>query len=109
MWRVITNGRIGQTYLIGADGEHDNKTVIEMILELMGQPRDAYDHVTDRAGHDLRYAIDAGPLREELGWSPQYQDFRSGLADTIAWYRENMDWWRPVKSATEAKYAAKGQ
>ena len=109
VWRIITAGRIGRTYLIGADGEHDNKTVIEMILELMGQPRDAYDHVTDRAGHDLRYAIDSSQLREELGWTPQYQDFRAGLAETITWYRDNEDWWRPLKAATEAKYAAKGQ
>jgi dTDP-glucose 4,6-dehydratase len=107
--RIIEAGRIGETYLIGADGEWDNKSVIEQILQLMGQPADAYDHVTDRAGHDLRYAIDSTKLRTELGWSPTFRDFESGLAATIDWYRDNEAWWRPMKQATEAKYAAAGQ
>ncbi|TRY16689.1 dTDP-glucose 4,6-dehydratase [Tessaracoccus rhinocerotis] len=106
---IIESGTPGTTYLIGADGELDNRSVIELILELMGQPTDAYDHVNDRAGHDLRYAIDASLLRDELGWRPRYTDFRDGLAATIDWYRNNEDWWRPSKAATEAKYAAKGQ
>ncbi|TRY16725.1 dTDP-glucose 4,6-dehydratase [Tessaracoccus rhinocerotis] len=106
---IIERGRPGTTYLIGADGEMDNKSVIELILELMGEPADAYDHVNDRAGHDLRYAIDASLLRDELGWRPRYTSFRDGLAATIDWYRGNEDWWRPTKAATEAKYAAKGQ
>jgi len=107
--RILEDGRIGETYLIGADGEQDNKTVVELILTLMGQPADAYDHVTDRAGHDLRYAIDSSKLRTELGWQPSYRDFEAGLAATIDWYRANEDWWRPVKEATEAKYAAAGE
>jgi len=106
---ILERGRIGETYLIGADGEESNKDVVELILELTGQPRDAYDHVNDRPGHDLRYAIDSTKLRTELGWRPQFQDFRSGLAATIDWYRANEDWWAPVKDATEAKYAAQGQ
>ena len=109
VWRILEDGRIGETYLIGADGEQDNKTVIELILELMGQPSDAYDRVTDRAGHDLRYAIDASKLRDELGWTPAYTDFRQGLQATIDWYGANEAWWRPLKAAVEAKYAAKGQ
>ena len=76
---ILEKGRIGETYLIGADGEKDNKTVVELILTLMGQPADAYDHVTDRAGHDLRYAIDSTKLRDELGWQPRYRDFERGL------------------------------
>ncbi len=106
---ILEKGRIGETYLIGADGERNNKEVVELILEEMGQPRDAYDHVTDRAGHDLRYAIDSTKLRTELGWTPQFADFESGLAATIQWYRDNEAWWAPSKDSTEAFYASKGQ
>ena len=75
----------------------------------MGQPTDGYDHVNDRPGHDLRYAIDATKLRQELGWQPEYTNFRDGLAATIDWYRGNQSWWLPQKETTEATYAAKGQ
>ena len=109
MLLISEQGRIGETYLIGADGERNNREVVETILTLLGQPRDAYDLVTDRAGHDLRYAIDSSKLRTELGWLPSYPDFASGLADTIKWYQANEAWWRPQKAATEAKYASQGQ
>jgi dTDP-glucose 4,6-dehydratase len=109
VWDIITKGRLGETYLIGADGEVDNKTVVELILELTGQPSDAYDLVSDRPGHDLRYAIDATKLRTELGWQPRYTTFRDGLAATIEWYQANEAWWRPQKDATEAKYAQLGR
>ena len=106
VWAIIDRGQIGETYLIGADGEVNNVTVICDILEAMGKDPNAFDHVTDRAGHDLRYAIDSTRLRTELGWEPQYRDFRSGLQATIDWYKANEDWWRPMKAETEAKYAA---
>jgi dTDP-glucose 4,6-dehydratase len=106
---ILEKGETGETYLIGADGEKNNLEVVRLILTLMGQPEDAFDHVTDRAGHDLRYAIDSGKLRNELGWLPQFGDFEAGLANTIQWYRDHQDWWRPHKQQTEAAYAAKGQ
>lgn len=106
---ILDKGRIGETYLIGADGERNNKDVVELILTLMGQPKDAYEHVTDRAGHDLRYAIDSTKLRTELGWTPTYSDFESGLAATIAWYQDNKPWWAASKDGVEAFYATKGQ
>ena len=109
VWTILEKGRIGETYLIGADGEQDNRTVVETILQLMGQPADAYDLVSDRPGHDLRYAIDASKLRDELGWRPRYTTFRDGLAATIDWYRANEAWWRPQKDATEKKYAQLGR
>ncbi len=107
--RIIEAGRIGETYLIGADGEENNKTVIEAILRLMGRDPEDYVHVNDRPGHDLRYAIDSSKLRNELDWAPRYTSFEEGLAATIEWYRDNEDWWRPMKAATEAKYERTGQ
>lgn len=107
--KVLEEGRIGQTYLIGADGEQNNKTVVELILELMGHDPHDYDHVNDRPGHDLRYAIDSTKLRIELGWRPQYTDFRTGLADTIQWYTEHEQWWAAQKAQVEARYAKAGQ
>ena len=109
VWTILTKGRIGETYLIGADGEMNNKDVLEMLLELMGQSKDAYDYVKDRAGYDLRYAIDSTQLRDELGWRPQFTDFRDGLADTIKWYTENKDWWEAEKEAVETNYAKNNQ
>ncbi|MCX2746523.1 dTDP-glucose 4,6-dehydratase [Arthrobacter sp. MI7-26] len=106
---IIEKGRIGETYLIGADGEKNNKDVVELILEHMGQAHDAYDHVVDRPGHDLRYAIDSNKLRDELGWHPKFSNFDAGLEDTINWYRDNESWWRPQKAATEARYKEQGQ
>ena len=106
---ILNEGKIGETYLVGADGEKSNQEVVETILELMGQPADAYEHVNDRVGHDLRYAIDSTKLRTELGWRPTYSDFRAGLAQTIAWYTAHQDWWRAGKAETEAKYAELGQ
>ena len=106
---ITAEGKIGETYLVGADGERSNKQIVETILELMGRSRTDYDHVTDRAGHDLRYAIDSSKLRMELGWQPLFSDFEAGLAATIVWYQANEAWWRPQKADTESKYARQGQ
>jgi dTDP-glucose 4,6-dehydratase len=109
VWTILNHGQIGETYLIGADGEKNNLDVVSLILEHFGRPADDFDHVTDRAGHDLRYAIDSTRLRTELGWQPQYADFEAGLKSTIDWYVAHEDWWRPHKRAVEAAYAAQGQ
>lgn len=106
---ILEKGKLGETYLIGADGEENNITVLRSILRLMGKPEDAFEHVVDRPGHDLRYAIDGTRLREELGWEPQFTNFESGLANTIQWYTDHRDWWEPLKAEVEAKYAKAGQ
>ena len=86
VWTILTKGRVGETYLIGADGEQNNITVLRMILRMMGQAEDAFDWANDRPGHDRRYAIDSSKLRTGLGWTPRHTDFESGLAQTIEWY-----------------------
>lgn len=106
---IIENGQVGETYLIGADGEKNNKEVVEQILEAMGKNKDGYEHVADRPGHDLRYAIDSTKLKTELGWQPKYTDFLAGLKDVIEWYKNNEGWWKPQKSETEAKYKEIGR
>jgi len=106
---ILEKGAIGDTYLIGADGEKDNKSVVELILTEMGKNADEYDHVNDRPGHDMRYAIDSTKLRNELGWAPKFTDFEAGLKDTVEWYSKNEAWWKPQKQATEAKYKTQGQ
>ena len=107
--RILESGKIGETYLIGADGEANNITVLRTILRLMGKDENDFEHVIDRPGHDMRYAIEGTRLREELGWEPQFTDFEVGLADTIAWYTDNRSWWEPLKAEVEAKYAKAGQ
>lgn len=106
---ILEKGAIGETYLIGANGEKNNKEVVELILKLMGKDQTEYDHVSDRPGHDLRYAIDNSKLVGGLGWQPQYTNFEDGLRATIEWYKANETWWKPQKAETEAKYQKVGQ
>jgi dTDP-glucose 4,6-dehydratase len=109
VWRILADGQIGRTYLIGANGERDNLSVMRTILRLMDRDPDDFDHVTDRVGHDLRYAIDPSPLTDELKWSPGHTDFEEGLRATIEWYRANESWWAPLKDAVEAVYEGRSQ
>lgn len=109
VWTILTQGRIGETYLIGADGERNNREVLGAILEAMGKAPDDFDWVKDRPGHDRRYAIDHTKLTTELGWKAAHQDFAKGLKQTIDWYRANDAWWRSAKDAVEAKYVKQGQ
>lgn len=106
--QIMENGRNGETYLIGANGEKNNKEVVELILQTMGKDVSDYEHVTDRSGHDMRYAIDNSKLVEELGWQPKYTNFEQGLKATIDWYAANESWWKPQKAETEAKYEKAG-
>ncbi len=107
--KILENGKIGETYMVGADGERNNKEVLEIILELMGKDRSDYEHVSDRPGHDKRYAIDSSKIINELGWQPKYVDFKQGLQATIEWYKQNEKWWKPAKSETEEKYREMGR
>jgi dTDP-glucose 4,6-dehydratase len=109
VWRILADGQIGRTYLIGAEGERDNLSVMRTLLRLMDRDPDDFDHVTDRVGHDLRYAIDPSTLYNELGWGPKHTDFEEGLRATIDWYRANESWWGPLKETVEATYAGRGQ
>ena len=109
VWTILDRGCIGETYLIGADGEKSNIDVLQAVLVTMGEPSDGFDWVRDRPGHDRRYAIDSSKLRSDLGWQPTHTDFAEGLATTIKWYRDNEDWWRDTKESTEVKYANQGQ
>ncbi len=110
---ILDKSPIGETWIIGADNDHvNNRQVIELILELMGKDPKDYDHVNDRPGHDMRYAMDSSKLRNELGWQPRYTDnngMREGLKATIAWYTQNRAWWEAQKQAVEAAYAKQGQ
>ena len=108
VWTVLTKGKLGETYLIGSDGERNNLAIIQDILRAMGMNENDFDWVRDRPGHDLRYAIDNTKIRTELGWQPEHIDFSEGLERTIRWYRENEAWWRPAKEATERKYRLQG-
>ena len=80
VWRILNDGQIGRTYLIGAEGERDNLSVMRTLLQLMGRDADDFDHVTDRVGHDLRYAIDPSALYDELGWAPETHRLRGRAA-----------------------------
>ncbi len=107
--KIVERGEIGETYLIGADGEKSNLEVVQVILDAMGQPTDSFDFVEDRSGHDLRYAIDSSKLRTSLDWRPRYTNFEEGIVATITWYTENRSWWENDKRSVEETYRSRGQ
>jgi dTDP-glucose 4,6-dehydratase len=92
---VLQKGVVGETYCVGGS-EQTNRMVTEKILTLLGKDASMIEHVADRLGHDFRYAIDDSKLRQ-LGWQPEH-DFDTWLATTVAWYKDNQAWWRPLKS-----------
>ncbi|MCX6798317.1 MAG: dTDP-glucose 4,6-dehydratase [Candidatus Falkowbacteria bacterium] len=93
---IIKKGRIGETYCLGGNSEKTNLEITKEILKLMGQGEEMIEYVTDRPGHDLRYAIDFAKANKELNFSPQ-RDFSAGLQETITWYKTNQWWWEKVK------------
>ena len=93
--RIIRRGRVGEIYNIGGHNERTNLQVVGTILRRLGKPDSLIDHVADRKGHDLRYAIDPAKIHRELGWLPA-TDFDSGIASTIDWYVTNRAWWERI-------------
>ncbi|TXS52194.1 dTDP-glucose 4,6-dehydratase [Streptomyces sp. uw30] len=102
---VLLRGGAGEIYNVGSGNEQTNLALTERILTLCGADRSMIRHVTDRKGHDLRYSLDDRKIREELGWAPR-TSFEDGLAATVAWYRDNPQWWRPVRDAARSAAAA---
>ncbi len=104
IYAVLNKGRFGEAYNVGGNQEMTNRQITEIVLKAMDKPWDKYvRYVTDRPGHDRRYAIDASKIKRELGWEPKYR-FESAIKETIAWYKANESWWRAIKSGEYLKY-----
>ena len=103
---IIQEGRIGEIYNIGGSDERTNLELVRMILAILGKPDSLTTFVTDRLGHDYRYALDITKIDRELGWRPDYP-FDEALKDTVNWYIEHESWWRRIKSGEYAKYYQK--
>ncbi len=96
---ILHKGKLGETYCLGGDAEMQNIKITEMILSEFNVGEEMIEHVEDRKGHDFRYAIDFSKIKNELGWSPRH-NFEQGLKETIKWYKENEEWWKPLKEKT---------
>lgn len=95
---ILKKGRSGETYLIGSNNDRSNGYIAEKVVDLYGANQNMIRHVSDRHSNDRRYAIDATKIIEELGWKPEItrDNFNEGLKETIKWYKDNQDWWRPL-------------
>ena len=103
---VIHKGVSGEVYNIGGNNEWTNIQIVKTILDQLGKPESLIQHVTDRLGHDRRYAIDATKLTTKLGWKPKYK-FETGIRETIQWYLDNRDWWKRIQSGVYQAYNEK--
>lgn len=103
VWSVYQHGRLGEVYNIGAENDRPNIEVAKQILAALHRPASLITHVTDRPGHDRRYAIDASKIKNELGWRPQ-RTFDEGLADTIRWYQEHQEWCTAIADGSYRTY-----
>ncbi len=103
---IIHKGRVGEVYNIGGHNERTNLQVVETIIDALGKSRDLIEYVTDRPGHDMRYAIDPTKIRDELGWEPTTR-FDEGIRQTIDWYLANKGWWEKILSGEYRDYYSK--
>ena len=103
---IIHKGRIGEVYNVGGHNEMRNIDIVKLICKELDKPESLITHVTDRKGHDMRYAIDPTKIHEELGWLPETQ-FEDGIKKTIKWYLEHRDWWEEIISGEYQNYYAK--
>jgi dTDP-glucose 4,6-dehydratase len=94
--RILSTGRIGEAYNVGGESERKNIEVAREVLKTLGRGEEWLHYVTDRPGHDLRYALSNEKIRREIGWRPTV-DFSAGLAQTVQWYQEHPEWWEPLK------------
>ncbi len=101
---IIHNGRVGEVYNVGGHNERQNIQVVKTVLRQLDKPESLITFVKDRAGHDLRYAIDPAKISNELGWQPE-TDFDSGMKKTIQWYLDNSEWIEEIKSGEYAEYS----
>lgn len=109
IWAVVTRGAIGESYVVGSGHGTSNRDILAQILKAMDQPSDAFVCVADRPGHDRRYAVDPSKIMNECDWQPCYTNMAQGIAQTVAWYRNNRAWWESQKEKTEAFYTRLGR
>ena len=103
---IIHKGRVGEVYNVGGHNEKQNIEIVKMICAYLGKPESLITYVTDRKGHDLRYAIDPTKINEELGWLPETR-FEDGIKKTIDWYLNNREWWESIISGEYKSYYEK--